>query len=243
MFNSPFEILCSPILIPQGLYTKYKTPRLNEADGARQGQLGTGTPLRLLLCGDSAAAGVGAELQSQALSGQLIHLLQTQYQCTWALEAKSGYTSTQLIQHLQQLAPQSFDIAVVSIGVNDVTKPISVARWINNIAKIHALFIEKFSVKYVIYTAVPPMQHFPALPFPLRYFLGKTAQHMNQQLQKIYADQKQSTVLSMQLPVKRQYMAMDGFHPSPIAYTLWAEHVAALIQAWPHSKAMPAEHV
>ena len=232
MFNSPFEILCSPILIPQGLYTKYKTPRLAEADGARQGILGSGAALGLLICGDSAAAGVGAELQSQALSGQLLQLLQAQYQCAWALEAKSGYTSAQLIQHLEQLNPQAFDIAVVSIGVNDVTKPISVTAWMKNIEKIHALLTEKFSVNYVIYTAVPPMQQFPALPFPLRYFLGKTAQQMNQQLQAKYAQQKQSTVLSMQLPIERQYMASDGFHPSPVAYTLWAEHIIALIQAW-----------
>jgi len=229
MFNSPFEILCSPILITQGLYTKYKTPRLEEAKGPRQGVTGQGKHLRLLVCGDSAAAGVGADQQSQALTGQLLDLLQPHYQCSWHLEAQSGYTSKAFIQHLQQLNPQNFDIAVLSIGVNDVTKPISVAAWMQNIAKIHDLLTDKFSVKYVIYTAVPAMQQFPALPFPLRYFLGKTAQQMNQQFQAKYANQQHSTVLTMQLPIERHYMAGDGFHPSPIGYTLWAQQAAQLI--------------
>lgn len=229
MFNSPIEILCSPLLIAQGIYTKHKTPRLNEAEGDRQGQAGQGQRLSLLICGDSAAAGVGAEQQEQALTGQILSLLQPHYQCHWCLEAKSGYTSAAFFQHLELLKPQEFDIAVLSIGVNDVTKPISVTTWMQNIERIHRLLIEKFAVKYVIYTAVPAMHQFPALPFPLRYFLGKTAKQMNRQLQAQYANQKNSTVLTMQLPIKKHFMADDGFHPSPIGYTLWAEQVAKLI--------------
>lgn len=229
MFNHPFEIFCSPILIAQGLYTKYKTPRLEEAQGARQGVIGQGKCLNLLICGDSAAAGVGTEQQSQALTGQLLEVLQPHYQCNWHLEAKSGYSSKAFIQHLEQMSAQQFDIAVLSIGVNDVTKVISTAAWMQNMARIHDLLTDKFAVKYVIYTAVPAMQQFPALPFPLRYFLGKTAQQMNQQLQAQYVNQQHSTVLTMQLPIERHYMASDGFHPSAVGYAIWAKQVAQLI--------------
>jgi len=229
MFNSPYEILLSPLLIAQGLYTKFKTPRLAEAQGQREGSIGQGENLRLILCGDSAAAGVGANLQQEALSGQVLHLLQEYYQCQWCLEAKSGYTSAAFITHLEQLTAQNFDIAIVSIGVNDVTKIVSIETWNKNIAKIHTLLTQKFAVKYVIYSAIPAMQQFPALPFPLRYFLGKTAQQMNRQLQEKYNNKKDSTVLSIQLPITTHYMAHDGFHPNPVGYTLWAQHVVQLV--------------
>lgn len=236
MLNSPLEILLSPILIAQGLYTKYKTPRLSEPQGLRQGSVGHGKPLRVLVCGDSAAAGVGAEQQTQALSGQLLKQLDSQYLCHWCLEAKSGYSSADLIQHLTELTAQPFDIAVVSIGVNDVIKPLSITTWLKNMAQIQQLLRKKFAVHYIIYTAVPPMHQFPALPLPLRYFLGKTAKKMNVQLQQQYADRENSTVLNLQLPLEQGYMANDGFHPSPLAYSLWAQHVAALIQAWQNNQ-------
>jgi len=229
MFNSPLEILCSPILIPQGLYTKWTTPRLQEAEGKRMGQIGSGKPLRLLITGDSAAAGVGAHLQTEALSGQLAHVLKRDYDCSWALYAQSGFSTAQLNHYLDHLPMQDFDIAVVSIGVNDVTKPLSISRWKKQIQFLHRILRDKFSVKFVIYTAIPPMHEFPALPNPLRYFLGKTAKKMNVELATLFEARPDSTVLNIKLPFETQFIARDGFHPSPKAYELWAAHTAKLI--------------
>ena len=50
----------APLLVVQGWYVKRVTPRLPEAEGARQGVTGQGQRLRLLVVGDSAAAGVNA---------------------------------------------------------------------------------------------------------------------------------------------------------------------------------------
>jgi hypothetical protein len=58
-----------PLLLAQGLYVRRKTPLLPEPPGARSGFAGTGRLLRVLILGDSAAAGVGAASQLSALSG------------------------------------------------------------------------------------------------------------------------------------------------------------------------------
>ena len=52
-----------PILIPQGLYVSITVPRLPEPTGERVGEVGHGSPLRLLIVGDSSAAGVGVATQ------------------------------------------------------------------------------------------------------------------------------------------------------------------------------------
>ena len=66
-----------PILLPQALYTHAVTPRLPEPEGERNGRCGDATksPLRLLIAGDSAAAGVGVTHQDQGLCGRVVNVL------------------------------------------------------------------------------------------------------------------------------------------------------------------------
>ncbi|MDA9318629.1 SGNH/GDSL hydrolase family protein, partial [Octadecabacter sp.] len=54
-----------PVLVTQGPFIKFRTPRLQEPKGARMGVIGQGPDLRLLIVGDSSAAGGGVATQSQ----------------------------------------------------------------------------------------------------------------------------------------------------------------------------------
>ena len=51
-----------PVLFVQGTKVRKNTPRLLEASGDREGTVGKGRPLSLLILGDSAAAGVGCKI-------------------------------------------------------------------------------------------------------------------------------------------------------------------------------------
>ena len=115
-----------PIIVAQGIVVKQRTPKLLEPIGERQGIVGLGRPLSLLILGDSAAAGVGVEYQYQALSGVLLSQLMNEYQLTWALHAKTGDNTRQIIYSINTLEPQVYDVIVTSIGVNDVTKLTSI---------------------------------------------------------------------------------------------------------------------
>ncbi len=90
MLDSLQLIALAPILLWQGRKVRQRTLRLPEAGGARTGSLGQGLPLRVLLLGDSAAAGVGVGRQEEALAGQLAAQLSSEYQVAWQLLAESG---------------------------------------------------------------------------------------------------------------------------------------------------------
>jgi hypothetical protein len=77
---STFALL--PVLVIQGVKVRKNTPRLLEASGDRDGLIGQGQPLSLLILGDSAAAGVGVETQQDALSGAIISELKKNICCT-----------------------------------------------------------------------------------------------------------------------------------------------------------------
>ena len=93
------KLLLSPLLVAQALATRSRMPRLPEADGARAGETGSGPLLRLLIVGDSSAAGVGVRRQQDALTGHLCRALAAQCaaRVRWQLLARSGVTSAQCL--------------------------------------------------------------------------------------------------------------------------------------------------
>ena len=219
----------APLLVVQGWYVKRVTPRLPEAEGARQGVTGQGKPLRLLVVGDSAAAGVGAVHQREALVGQLTLELASQFEVSWQLMAKTGFTTADLLAHLAQQSSQYFDIAVVSLGVNDVTRRVATRHWLTQQQELVELLATKFGVQKVLLSGVPPMGQFKALPQPLRWYVGLYAKQFNQHLKKHFDSHVYGCVVSPNARFDVEFLAKDGFHPSPVAYQHWAKVVAQKI--------------
>src|SRR5262245_30891338 len=101
------KLALSPLLVAQALHTRTRVPRLPEAAGARAGVHGQGgARLRLLIAGDSSAAGVGVATQEDALAGQLLPLLSQRCAASvhWTLCARSGLTTAQTLQLLRDTA-------------------------------------------------------------------------------------------------------------------------------------------
>ena len=165
-----------PVVLIQGTKVRSNAPRLREASGDREGKTGQGKPLSLLILGDSAAAGVGVETQQDALSGAIITELQGEFMLQSKLHAKTGDTTKQVYQAIQQLEPKKYDVVVTSVGVNDVTKLISAKTWIKQQKQLFTQIQNHFQPKLIIVSGVPPMQHFPALPNPLAWLFGQYAE-------------------------------------------------------------------
>lgn len=223
------KILLGPLLLMQGIYTRKVTPRLPEAEGARQGMAGSGVALRLLIVGDSAAAGVGVSTQDEALSGQLVSQLANDYHVSWTLWARSGLDSQALLGLLEDSVPEAFDVALVSIGVNDVTSTLAADEWVARQHRLIGLLREKYAVKQIVLSPLPPMHLFPALPQPLRWYLGLRASAFNTCLAELAERSDHCTLLATRLAPVNGSMARDGFHPGPAIYSQWADDAAAVI--------------
>lgn len=222
-----------PLLIAQALYVRRKALILPEPTGPRSGTKGQGTPLRLLIAGDSSGAGVGAVHQQQALSGHLSQTLSSDHTLTWQLEAKTGATSATTLDHLTKLPQQRFDVVVLALGVNDITRNVPLARWLETHRDLHDLLRAKFGTRLILASGIPPMHVFPLLPQPLRWVLGRTARRFDTALADIAGTTADVTHLPFDLPFEPKYIAQDGFHPSPAAYALWAATLARHIRNSP----------
>lgn len=231
--HAPYYILTIilfPLLTIQAFWVRANVLRLPEPNGARSGKRGdNGNELSILVLGDSAAAGVGVEIQEHALSCQLAENLSSKYKVNWQLEAKTGFTSKDILEKLHSLPEQTIDYVVVSVGVNDVTHFTSMKRWNNNITMIIDVIKEKFNSPTILLTCVPPMQLFNSLPSPLNWWLGLRAKRFNNAMYDIVEDKPHCSLLAFDLPFEPEFLAKDGFHPSNIAYRIWANQAASKI--------------
>lgn len=216
----------SPILLWQGLKARRQALILPEAPGDRMGHTGSGPPLRLLITGDSAAAGVGARDQQEALLGNMVELLSTRYSVSWRLEARSGATTRSTLQHLEKLPPAKIDVAAISLGVNDVTSGVALGRWPELQAELHDLLRSRFGVRQILVSGLPPMHLFPALPQPLRWHLGLRARQFDRALQTAVANSPDCVFVALPGSGEITDMAEDGFHPGPDIYRRWAYELA-----------------
>ncbi len=219
-------VLISPLLLLQAIAVRLTVLRLPEPCGKRSGCFGSGSELNLLITGDSAAAGVGVTKQTQAISGQLTASLATEHQVNWLLVARTGFTSSDVLAELTVLSPQKFNYVLVSVGVNDVTSLTRTKQWSANIKAIAKILKTKFGAPKVLFSSVPPMGMFKAIPFPLSWWLGKRTNKLNELMAAALEHDQKSTALKFDSTFKPEFLAKDGVHPSELAYSVWAKQIA-----------------
>ncbi|MCB1581980.1 MAG: SGNH/GDSL hydrolase family protein [Xanthomonadales bacterium] len=182
--------------------------------------------MSLLLLGDSSAAGVGAESAQQSLLGQLQILLSDSYEVSYNLLAKTGHTTVQMLQELEDEHPHKTDVVITALGVNDVTSQVPLKQWIKQQKNLIATIRTLYQPKKIILSGLPPMRDFPALPWPLDVFLGHSADQFDAALQQICKPLSGVVFQSLKNFPSKIPAARDGFHPSPAVYQLWAQKLA-----------------
>ncbi|GAA6164548.1 SGNH/GDSL hydrolase family protein [Pelagimonas sp. KU-00592-HH] len=223
------RVLLLPVLVAQGVWLGARAMKLPEPPGPRAGMVGKGPALRLLILGDSSAAGVGAMSQDTALSGQLTRLLAEHVHLDWHLEGETSATTKTSLAKLSRLPDQRFDIAILIHGVNDTTRFTPQKKFhARQSALIRALH-ERHGVRNFVLSGVPPLRHFPLVPQPLRWVLGKHADRLDAVLADIARADDGVTHLPLTLPYEPRFTAIDGFHPSEAAYAVWAEMLADVV--------------
>lgn len=229
MKGSVSNFVISPLLFIQAIMTRARALKLPEPPGPRSGVAGEGQELRLLITGDSAAAGVGAEHQQEALSGQLVARLRQRFRVIWSLEAETGATTASTLERLSTLAPQKFDVAVTSLGVNDVTRHTGAQQWRDLQRQLRVMLREQFGVSLSLISGLPPMHGFPALPQPLRQYLGGRATKFDDSLKADLMHSQDSCYLGLRFADDPALMARDGFHPGPDLYAEWGRRAGGMI--------------
>lgn len=219
-----------PVLVTQGPFIKWRTPRLQEPKGARSGVVGEGPDLRMLIIGDSSAAGVGVSTQSQALSGRLAFGLEPYARLDWELIARCGDTTPMALDRVKAAQPRRADVAVVALGVNDITHGTTRTRWLAQTERLMDHLTRTVGVGHVYLSGLPAVWQFPRLPNPLRWTMGHQAERFDRGLRSFVARRVDCTLIPADMPLDASVMAEDGYHPGPKVYAGWADMIVTQIR-------------
>ena len=228
MSTLPVRLLLSPVLLPQGLSMRRRASALPEPVGPRQGVTGRGPDLRLLIVGGSSAAGVGVGTQDDALCGRLVKDLARDFCVHWRLEARASVTTAQTLARLLTVDLGPVDVAVTSVGVNDVLAQVS-ARAFRQQQRALAQLLLGHGARQIWRCAVPPMEQF-LLPRPLRDVMAARARRLDAVLIQ------DSVPPLYRLPfhtehLRPSHLAASGIHPGAALYADLARRLAQEIRA------------
>lgn len=184
-----------------------------------------GSPIRLLLMGDSIAAGLGASTPKQTLGARLAKDISRETGRAVKLRTAAivGSESSSLPGQLDSL-PSSYrpDVAVIVTGGNDVTHLIKPTEAVVPLAQVIAR-LQALGCVVVVGTC-PNLGVLPAVPQPLRSVGGLASRRMA-------AAQTQTALDAGAIPVSlartigplfldhpEEMFAEDRFHPSSLGY-------------------------
>lgn len=219
--------LLAPVLVAQGRRVRRTTPRLPEAPGPRAGEVaGRGAPVRLLVLGESTAAGVGAADHQEGLAGQVARSLAEAAgrPVHWRVLGRNGATAATTRDVLLARATDvAADVVVVALGVNDTLRLHGPARWTADLRRLVDDVRARCGPVPVVLASVPPMGRFPGLPQPLRGVLGLRAALLDRAAARLAAQLDAVHHVAVPLPPEEvgRFFCADRFHPSPHGYAQW----------------------
>ena len=133
---------------------------------------------------------------------------------------------------LPAIAPGRVDILCVAFGVNDTTAFRRHHQWLADLGELLRQLHARVQPACILLAGVPPLQQFPALPWPLRSVLGMKAASLDRGLARLAKAWPNCYHVPMAASLNRDgLMASDGYHPSAAGCTSWASWLAQAVPA------------
>ena len=219
----------APVLLVQGRRLKRETPRLPDAAAPWTGTVRGPRPLRLLVIGDSTAAGVGAATQDEALAGCLARELNalTGRGVDFSAAGANGASSRDLLEHHLAAAGHSYDIVFLTVGANDALKLRARAAFARDIRSVISRLRAASPSATILMSSLPAFFRFELLPNPLKWNLYLHSRSLEDAARKVIAQAANAHMSPPPPPYTAGFFASDLFHPSASGYLDWARFAIA----------------
>lgn len=232
----PGEIIFSWLMLPayawQGIGVRRKTHRMAPPENSGAYELdGRGSPLRLLVIGDSSAAGVGVETIEQSFSGYLprfLHEISGRPVLSRVIGLNSATSSHLRDFALPHIEPRHIDYVALNVGTNDAKNFHTSRRFCRDFGTLLYALRSRFPGAAIIWSGVLDLEKVPALPRPLNRILGIRSRLIDY-CGRILCRERGALALPPEWrPVSENFSA-DGFHASEEGYREWAASMAGYI--------------
>ncbi len=222
----PWQLV--PLLLTQGLWARWRTPRLPPAEGPTRGQFGSGPVLNLLAIGDSIIAGVGVESTWQAMPARLAERMAkaSGRRVKWTAHGENGARTADLLRWLREHDWPPAEVVVISNGINDLTSLKNRQDFLADKRRLYEGLRRHYGHALVVQLGLPPLGGFPALPQPLREGLGRRSRFFDAALGRLIGEHTNMLHLPFDELPPRHMFAADGYHPNAAGVSEWSARVA-----------------
>ncbi len=246
LFNSAIATLVLPVIYYQGKRIRANTPKLQEAKGI-QGESFQDfkNTLNLITIGDSSMAGVGVKNHKEGFIGVLADELASHYNVNmyWKVYAKSGFTALKVKDRLiPTLQEEKLDLIIIGVGGNDAFKLTRPKEWISNIKALISDIRIKYKNQPIVFINMPPVREIPAFTSLIKYVVGNLIDAYSDELVKLVKNIDGVFYCSSKINYKDYtkrynlnshssefFSDEDKFHPSKLAYQIWAKDISNFI--------------
>lgn len=221
-----------PIAVLQGLWVMQRTPRLPSPVGqsGRHGNDPGSRPVRVVGVGDSVMAGTGVADQRHSMTATYARLLHERIgaDVTWRVHGQNGATSAKVLHKIAPGAAPA-DVYLLSVGVNDATRGVEPQSYARNLHRILLLLRRKSPRSTILFGGLPPLDCFPALPWPLNSMLAARARELQELAQEVVTRHERTVCFHFPPSMPADQFAGDGFHPAEFACERWASGLLDLM--------------
>jgi lysophospholipase L1-like esterase len=218
----------APFLYLQGQYVRRKIGRLPDASGETKGRFaGTEESGRLLILGESTAAGVGASTHETGLAGHFARHLGEKIgkSVEWEVVGRSGITVKETIDELVPKIPSAdYDFILLALCGNEVLKLRSPRTFRRDMRRLIAILKERNPGATFFITNAPAVRLSPVLPFPIKFILGHLSALHDANAREFTAEMQRVFYFHQPTTVPEDFFA-DGIHPSEKGYAAWSERM------------------
>jgi len=224
----------APRVLSQVRVLQRDVPRLPDAARPWRGTVEGPDLLRLLVVGDSTAAGVGVASQDEGLPGHLGRALHrhTGRGVEWRAAGENGATTHDLLtKYLDEAVSEPADLVFLSIGANDAIHARPTATFRRNLGRILETISAALPDATVLMSSLPIFGLFEVFPEPLRTTLFRHSRNLERVARPIIArDSRWMMSRNDPPPYSNDFFSTDNFHPSSSGYRQWADW--AIDEAW-----------
>ena len=220
----------APVLLVQARTLRRDIPRLPDASKPWNGTLDGPDPLRILVLGDSTAAGVGAATQEDALPGNLARAFYDHWGrgSTWNAVGENGATARDVVEsYLAAATAEEYDLVFLSIGANDALTIRSRGAFARDTRIILRRLRAANPNALILVSSLPAFFRFEALPNPLRWVLYLHSTSLEAAARRVVAGEPGVLMSPPPPPYTEGFFATDRFHPSASGYRDWVEFALA----------------
>ncbi len=195
---------------------------------------GTGTPLRLVVLGDSAARGYGLTDGRQAypfqVAAQLASAAGRRVHVT-SLATDGARTADLVATQVPTMRRLHPDVVVCSVGVNDALNRTPRRQLRDDTEALLTAVVAAAPGAPVAFAGTPDLSTAPGFPWPLKGLVGVACRRAHRVQRAVAATVPEVSFVAFPTPTPDMYGA-DGFHPGPRGQAAAAQRtVAALVDA------------